>query len=927
MSEVQPKPNPFPPQATMTLDAMTSYRIKGIPTAMSRVPLERLMAIQTRYLADPATGRAVAIHGRHGTGKTHTILAALDVAEKARPAGKRPLVLYVRADGPSALMLYRKLMSRWTATELAELAEYAFAGYAAEEFIASRDSVDGESAATERLRNDPQVVEQAMSVGELSYTAVVNRQDDEIRRIQGRYGGFERVLLALTNPTLRHAAHRWLLAADVGADDLKRLGVAGPIEQPHEVRIGIHVLAALARRAGRPLTLAIDQVEALLRTSDGKIDGANAGLLRGVVEDIVAEQGLIMASVGHPAWQQLPPDLRQRFGPSEIEVPELSPAEAEDVLAVYRATLSPSSKGTPIFQLTPGAERQLLVESGGNIRRFIQACHVVCSAWPPEVTEIDRAQVVEALRTAGGERTPDTSTVRSLVEKTLQRTRGVVLADHTVDGQIIDYVVMEGGRIVLAVEISRAVFGKDEAAKAVVQLDKIRSLRHHKPVVVLVVVGYSSPDVRSRLQDAARVVVADSDDFPADLEAAVEESVPDAAVLFVDERLTQLREEMLSLLKRRTVADQLVAARLDQSHARHQVGEWRAQLQQFRLQWMNEREKLEQEIDDRRAELRHRELEELASMHTQQVAGRRRRTRDIAIAGVLLLVLAIAVAMTLFGLYYGIVLSVVTPLMVGVAAAAALFYRYVLMSDPIQPGPVQLQSIEDLKRLARQGTKSFLESPDPLVRFRAIMHNRHLDRSVHDVVSIAVSEPSAIIRRALITSAITRSPDSLLDSLRRGLESSDLGGGVELIDKLGPYWSELPFELRIVALVRPRSWREPSMRANVDTDSWLERFLTSTAEESELVRAFERDDDTLLAVALQEVSERTLRRAAAVFSPLEDGLGAHYWLSSSNAIKDLYFFFRKALYYLAGGVEVPTAYRSALIEAAELGVTLPREAT
>ncbi|HEY3472068.1 MAG TPA: hypothetical protein VGL47_43520 [Amycolatopsis sp.] len=923
MNDVSPNPNPFPPMATMSLDAMTAYRIDGVPTAMSRVPLERLLAIQGRYLDDPATGRAVAIHGRHGTGKTHTILAALALAQGVRPDGNRPLVLYVRADGPDPLMLYRKLMSRWTATELAELAEYAFAGYAAEEFIASRDSVDGETSDTERLRSDPQLVEQAMKVGELSYTAVVNRQDDDIRRIQGRYGGFERVLLALANPALRHAAHRWLLAADVNADDLKRLGVAGPIEHPHEVRIGIHVLAALARRAGRPLTFAIDQVEALLRTSHGTIDAENAGLLRGVVEDIVDEQGLIMASVGEPVWEQLPRDLRQRFGPSEIQVPELSPAEAEDVLAAYLGPSSSNSDNAPIFQLTSGAKRQLLVESGGNIRRFIQACHVVCSALSPEVKEIDRDQVVAALSTAGGERTPDTGAVRSVVEKALQRASGVVLADHAVDGQIIDYVVMEGGRIVLAVEISRAVFGQDEAAKAVAQLDKIRSLRRHKPIMVLVVVGYSSPDVRDRLQAAARVVVADSDDFAADLDAAVEESVPDATAILVDERLTQLREEMLSLLERRTAADQVVAAKLDQSHARHQVGEWGAQLQQFRFQWLKEREKLEQEIDERRAEARRRELDEIASMHSQQVDTRRRRTRDIAIAYVLLLAIVILVATTLFGLYRSLVISVVAPLAAGVAAAATLLYRYVLRSDTVQSDSVQLQSIEDLKRLARQRGQTFLKSSDPLVRFRAVMHNHHLDYSVHEVVSMAVSEPSAIIRRTLLTSAISRSPDALLDSLHKGLEPSDLDGGVELMDEVGPYWWKLPFELRVVALLRPRSWRDPSLRADVDAETWVERFLISTAKESDLVRAFERDDDTLLAVALQEVSERTLRRAATVFSPFEDGLGAHYWLNSSNTIKELYFFFRKALYYLAGGVEVPPAYRSALIEAAELSVPLP----
>ncbi|HKO20192.1 MAG TPA: hypothetical protein VJU82_15045 [Acidobacteriaceae bacterium] len=926
-----PDRNPFPPQATVSLDAMVAYQVDDFPTATSRVPLQRLMAIQRRYLEDPpATGRAVALHGRHGTGKTHTVLYALSSASKAKPSAKPPVVLYVRADGPDSLVLYRKLMSRWTASELTELAEQAFAGYAADEFVASRDAVTGETDDTRKLRDDPQLAIRAMRENELSFTSVVDRLEDDIRRIQGRYGNFERVLRALVaNPALRPAAHRWLLADTVDADELKRLGVAGRIEQLAEIRIGIHMLALLARRAGRPLTLAMDQIEAFARTSDGTIDSANAGLLRGLVEDLVEEKGFFIAAVGEDVWRRLPPDLHQRFGPAEIQMPELSLNEAEDVLSAYLAPWSSKANQAPAFPFLPDAVRQLLVESGGNIRRFLQASYVTFECWRPSSTGIEEGAVKHALATAGGDRAPDEEAVRRTVERTLRATEWNVLNDVDVDGQLIDFAVLSGQRIVLAVKISQAVFGKDEAIKAVRQIEALEALRRDRPAVVFVVVGYSSPDVREKLQKAGRLVVANGTDFAAEVAEVLREAVPEndpPPLAVLDERLDHLRDELVTLIERRDAEEQIVSTRLEKSQSEHSHIEWNEQLRRFRSLWLQESQKIEDAIVDHRSKQRRDEVSEIVTMHDDyrlmHLARRGRMLRFILTAATLLLATLLGVIVDLNSFYLSSGFVTLAPVAILFAGGAVVYVTYTRQSASPKVDPNRIENIEDLNRTVRQVSHSNLISADPFNRYAAILERKHHHQySPKGLYSLALREPSALIRRILLSSAIAGEPELLLRSRDSSLQSADLSGGVEAITDVEYVWDDLPGVLRLVALLRRqlpdqddwsrRETPQAGSRPNLKLRSWLERFVADvTAPPSDYVPpmpiadAFRTDEDWRLAEALQSVSERELRRAAAVFSPLDpEGLGSHYWLDSSELIQDMYLFFRKALFFLAGGVE------------------------
>ena len=252
--------------------------------------------------------------------------------------------------------------------------------------------------------------------------------------------------------------------------------MSGPISEPSDVRAAVLVLATLARRANRRFTLAIDQVEAFLRKNGLSINGENAGLLRALVEGLVQEGGFVLVGLAEKAWQDLPPDVRQRFGPAEIEMPELSVDEAQDVLSAYLSPWPRDPDQPATFPFLPEAVRQLLIETGGNVRRFMQACHVVFDLAQSQTLAIDGSVVVKALFGSGGERAPSEDVVRQEVAQALARTAYTATSDLEIGGHVIDFAVKAGERVVLMIEMSKALFGLDEAVVAVQQIRTIRAL-------------------------------------------------------------------------------------------------------------------------------------------------------------------------------------------------------------------------------------------------------------------------------------------------------------------------------------------------------------------------------------------------------------------------------------------------------------------
>jgi hypothetical protein len=892
-----PNRNPFPTQATMTIEARMTYSLKDVPT-LKREPMQRLVTLARRYLSDdPAdrVGWAVAMRGAHGTGKTHSLLYALaELTVRGPPDQKAPLVLYVRADGPSPVSLYGKLMSQLSAGDLRSLAEDAFAGYAAEAFTETRTpSPERGEEVPDELRASPSLVRDALREKELSWTAVMDQHELDMERIQKRLGRFDRPVRDLLEPRLEALAHRWLTGDTLDEEELKTLGMDSNIVRSDDARLGLHVFAMLARAARRPLVLMVDQAEALIRAPAGvarsEPDDKSIGWLRGVVEAFEEERAFLVVAISQYGWTQIPRDLQMRFGQSVITVRGLTMDEAKATLALY---LEPWEPEPPTFPFQQDAVRRLLMVSGGNPRRFLQAARHAFAEAAPTKAAVD-ARLVELAVAGSPDRPPTEAEVRQTVERVLARKHLPFKSDHAVSGaQHVDYAVMRGRQPMFYIEISDAVFALEEAQAAVQNLEKIKAALELRVPTILIVLGYSSPEVMSGLEQVATsVIVAEDSNFETRLTDAVGDSMTEGPE-HLGELITELEElkaEFARLAETRGVDEQLVSDRLravDAEMADTRRGE---ELRTFRRTWAAERERIERAITERRAELRHSDVADVVERHQAYLRDVKRRRRTATIAATLMLIGGGAVIFALISapdITLAFVLAAI-----GLVVATDLLLTSRLDADV--EGAGRIRTPDQLEQFVRErysrGMASH-DSPDPFRRYAAAW-----EEPGPAVLRAAEQESQPLVQRRLVSAVLAEGPGAIEAALTARLDPPTLSLAVEQarrgqID--GDSLTRLPRRLQLVAELTGPDWE----------DAFFDRFPP------ELARAFRDDNEELLALAVATVSERELRRAIAALSPFEDeGLGAWYWLESLDRVDDVFLFLRRAAFLAAGGLETPAA--------------------
>jgi Cdc6-like AAA superfamily ATPase len=892
-----PDRNPFP-TGTMTIEARMTYSLAGAPTAL-RSSMLRLVTLARRYVEDdPAhrAGRVVALRGQYGTGKTHTLLYTL--ADLTGPGGRRPgapLVLYVRADGPDSKSLYQKLMSQLALDTLRDLVEHAFTSYAADAFSATRaaeplpedESIELDKPlpdVADQLRGDPALMRRALETKSLSWTAVVAQQERDMERIQGRLGGFDRAVRGLLETKLEDLAHRWFVGGTLDARELAALGVSANIERPDETRLGIHVLAALARAARRPLVLALDQAEALIGTPGGALDRHSVGWLRALVEAFAEERGFLAVAMSERAWSELPEDLQSRFEPSVIVVRGLELEESKAMLGAY---LEPFAPDPPIYPFQQDAVRRLLTVSGGNARRFLQTAREAFTLAKPDRAWIDAALVERAVA-ENPERLPSEDDVRGTIERVLARKGLPFEAEHLMEkGQRVDYAVLRGQRPVLYIELSGAVFAQDEARVAIVNLEKIRAARQRNVPILLIVVGYSSPEVTELLERAATtLVVADDPAFEPQIESAIgASSAPDQAegLGAFSEELERFRESLGQIADRREVDEQLVSRRLRETEADASATQRSDQLRTYRQAWNAERQRLEREIAESRAARRLADVTELIESHRTHVRERQRRVHVGAAAVGLVIVIA-----AIIGVTSAVAPLVLAILLAGLVLVAAADLILTLRLGGHLEAAGRVGSFDQLDQFARELPAARVYSSDPLLRYAAV-----LESPGRDLLPVALDEPQPLVRRRCVVRLVAegRTMDVLrseLDPQSRGIaveratrESSAIAEDFSLSDRLG-------------------------ILARISGTDWESAVFGSFSPE--LAWAFGDGGDEALATAVAGISDRELNRLSNALSPFsDDGLGAWYWLESLERIDDVYLFLRRAALLAAGGLAAPQA--------------------
>jgi hypothetical protein len=932
-----PPQNPFRPQATMVIEGASSADLDQ-PTLI-RPSIERLQKLVERYRAGyreagGGSGRCVAVHGEHGSGKTHALAHAMTYLASQRDDTAPVRIIYVRADGRDVLSFYRKVMDQVSLQELRSLCAEAQASYARDEFTHSRQVTSAESVqAIGNVDSDLDWVAKAFDAHELQPTAVLNRQSEDLDRAGLGHQDFERAIPSMLNPDLVDAAYRWMTGHALREIELRRLGVAENIQDALKVRMGIQALLIMSQRVGRPFALLIDQAETFVTFEDGSLDQENVGILRAIVESVPASSGLLVMAIRESAWIKLPPDLVQRFGPSEIYTAGLTMREATDLVKIYVSPWVENEVST--FPILPAGLREALRNSGGNVREFLQLCSLLFTVAAPDKHPID-GRFARKVLSQDVSPVPDKGRLRSDLTELLTAAHVFFEPNYVIDkttGATVDFAVTDASGAVRAfIVVTDALFGPQEVTVAKTTLELVRKAQSEsRPAeVVLIVGGYMSAELASELGEVHRVIIATAETgyqkmstLVDDLSKRTSAAGPDTSA--VEERLAVMQASLAALEEERDreskeLRERVVALADAQATARRSE-----EVEETRQQWRGEQENIGRDLRAAREKRQEAELAELERLRGRAEDGRR---RSLAIVSVVVTALLVGIGaiwgeITYTGWNLGALLGLAAGTLV-VAAGLAVAFGPAAVNE--LAGPVV--SIPELDRLAnayidrRLPVYELMFPPFfPHARFRRLLWNRNpqfryaatlipKNFKLEELNEAVAAERSAIVRRAMVRSiARTYGLRGVEEVFAR--ESGDPATSVafevlgEHCDPDMPSVRKLSPEIKTVACLYGfpfgATFLDNFIRA---TRQEPQEHLAADADLKELAKAYLRDDDTALLRAISCFSERDFRTAATWLSPFDAGrLGTYDWLAKIEDIDQMFLFFRKSLFYLGRGLE------------------------
>jgi len=681
-----PRRNPFPITATASQDERPAGpsapgKVLGQPT----VPLpavEKVWKATRDFLRLSAEGAAdrgqlVYVHGDHGAGKTHAVLHALERVPEVTTEHYR---FYVKAEDDDFIALYQRLMGQLDLAAFRDIS-LRFLGTIASEQIGKSLGGDAAAKSLTQVRNAPEQVYALYENLTVEPGAVLQQQAAELAGFVNGREDFQRAVAYLLDPVLQGPAHAWLVGRDITADETSRLGVSGPIREPHLGRYGIQLLVAMGARIGRPVIIMLDQCERLIFDRDNAVCPSNVGLLHSLVETVPQANGMLVLVSSNEAWLALPRDFRQRIG-HDVPALSLTPDQAIEVLATYIGIVTRTVLAGDPYPFTDQAVRVLLELSGGNIRRMLQQAWEVLDQAPPDrlitpafvekTADRGRGRITEADARLGIE--------GALFGANLTFDRNWQLSDIQAD-----YAVPAGSSPRVLIQISQAAFADDEAQQALRHANLTRQVQLEglTAQVVLVVLGYCSPDVLAQLERVAHeVIVYDGPGAAERLQAILTaspgpqapEPADDAAVSGAidalqqavavrDQEVSQLRADISQLLDRFTEAAEPAGR-----------GAWKQRLQQLRDQ-----------IRDERKERRRQEFADLEAAHAR--AERDRRTRYLIGAAAGLPPVLLGASLAGWSLAAGQALAIAL-MAAGAAAIAPAYARGLLLRRLLSPGDV-----------------------------------------------------------------------------------------------------------------------------------------------------------------------------------------------------------------------------------------------
>ncbi|MFC7101021.1 hypothetical protein ACFQQB_11415 [Nonomuraea rubra] len=442
------------------------------------------------------------MYGAHGAGKTHAacrMMASIDAVDR------RAVQFYLRFDNDDFVTAYRRLASSLTQDALTDLC-LRYLGVLAVEWAEQHGSAAQLEEVHAAIRNEPSMVLELFDAGDADYNAVLEAQAREISIAVGDGAQFQRALSFLLRPEFSHAAYDWLCGRAISPGNALAMGVDPQLDDPQRCRYALQLLAALTTRGGAPFVLVLDQCEKFL-LHDGTLLPRNSTLLQNLAETIPLAGGLLLLVCNLAGWDLMPPDLRQRLASAAHRLPLLTPHEAELLLTAYTG----AARGL----FTDDAVRELLRQSGGNVRRFLQL------SWLGYERGFSRAPIgVETIARSvpGSARCPELTELAMLLEARLLAA-GLVVERSGNGEEFVSFGLPDSRDPQVLITLSKALYADDHRFAEAGRKDGRAAFTS------VLISGYASPPVLTGLSRLAHVVlVADgSPEFSRRLDTLVEQ--------------------------------------------------------------------------------------------------------------------------------------------------------------------------------------------------------------------------------------------------------------------------------------------------------------------------------------------------------------------------------------------------------------------
>ena len=360
----------------------------SVPTSASDKARQNVLD----YLAGRTTadikGRAVAIVGDFGTGKTHLALEMLRELE-TRTEGNSTR-LYVDAPGDSFVSLYReRFLPQFDRVELRQRVLEYYADIVAEELADSEIT----SATVTALRTGVVSPELVVERFALAPTRLHKRLAERLQEVT-KQPQFATALTLFMRPEYEAAVWQWLSTSSPDPVLVER-GVTKSIDTDVEALEAIGVIALLYGYHGHQFALALDELEKILVPLVQAEGGSDVIQSLKRLIHIFTHTGALLILCGLPDYfDLLPDDTKQRLS-DVIRPTRLSGDDTRRYIEESQNRAFGSPKLAPF---TTDSTAYIASIAAGNPRRIIRLCYLLYRAAGSQDVPITRALVREVAK-------------------------------------------------------------------------------------------------------------------------------------------------------------------------------------------------------------------------------------------------------------------------------------------------------------------------------------------------------------------------------------------------------------------------------------------------------------------------------------------------------------------------------------------------